>query len=305
MPLFSIIVPVYNARDWLKPCLNSILEQTFKEWEVLLVDDGSTDGSGNLCDDFAAADCRFKVVHQDNAGVSMARNKALEIAGGTYILFVDADDMLLPAALDILAETTTRHPECDLVQFGYQEEDRHYSAATSFFGTAEAFFAQGFLPPRTVWSTLFKGTLARQIAFPAGLPVAEDTEYSARCHFLAEHIGVIPDVLYWYRKDSSSVMRSSISPEKVRSILKIIGHLVQCFDSRSVAVKNAQQRILEQLRMSFYMMLYRANAERRELLAEYRGLNLPPAKYIRALRVADAFPRLYFFIIKHIRQVPQ
>ena len=305
MPLFSIIIPVYNAYKWLRACLESIHSQSFSDWEAILIDDGSVDGSDKICDEYAQADRHFRTVHQRNSGVSVARNVGMQEAMGNYILFVDADDMLLPDALAVLAEVVARNPECDLVQFGYQEEQRLYCAKNAFFGTADAFFAQNILPPRTVWGALFKRTLAMQVSFPTGLPVAEDTEYSVRCHFLAKRIGVIPQVLYSYRKDLSSVMRSRISPEKVRSILTVIGHLEKGLKPRSNSEKIAKQRIIERLRISFYQMLYRTYGERRELLAEYRGLNLPSAKYIRALRVADAFPWLYFFIIKHIRHVPQ
>lgn len=104
-PLISIIVPVYNAEPYLDNCLDSIAAQTWENLEVWLVDDGSTDASPALCDARAAADSRFHVLHQANAGVSAARNAALERATGQYLQFVDGDDYLPSAATERLART--------------------------------------------------------------------------------------------------------------------------------------------------------------------------------------------------------
>ena len=94
LPLISIIIPVYNVKDYLAKCLHSICEQTYKNLEIIVVDDGSSDGSGELCDQFALTDSRIKVFHQENQGQSCARNKGLAIAKGEYIGFVDSDDWI-------------------------------------------------------------------------------------------------------------------------------------------------------------------------------------------------------------------
>ncbi len=99
-PLISIVVPVYNASKYLDRCLKSILNQTYQNMEIILVDDGSTDGSGELCDEYKKLDPRFEVIHQENSGVSIARNKALEIARGEYIAFVDSDDYVTAEFLE-------------------------------------------------------------------------------------------------------------------------------------------------------------------------------------------------------------
>jgi len=100
----SIIVPVYNAEDYLDRCIVSILEQDFASYEVILVDDGSTDSSPLICDRYSATDPRFRTIHKKNGGVSSARNAGLDLAKGEYVMFVDSDDALLPDALDVLFE---------------------------------------------------------------------------------------------------------------------------------------------------------------------------------------------------------
>ena len=101
MPFFSIIIPAYNVAPYLRECLDSVLKQTFTDWEAICVDDGSTDGSGAILDEYAAKDARFRVIHQANAGVSAARNAALDVVNGEYISFVDADDVVNDKFLEV------------------------------------------------------------------------------------------------------------------------------------------------------------------------------------------------------------
>ena len=98
----SIIIPVYNAEDYLSRCLDSILNQAMNSYEVILVDDGSTDSSALICDRYSATDPRFRTVHKSNGGVSSARNAGLNLAKGEYIMFVDSDDALASDALEAL-----------------------------------------------------------------------------------------------------------------------------------------------------------------------------------------------------------
>ena len=119
MPFFSIIVPVYRAEDFLDDCVRSILSQSFSDFELLLVDDGSPDGCGALCDKFAKADRRVRAFHQENRGVSAARNLGLLNATGTYILFVDADDHLVPGALAAIREVQGKIGASDFLYWDF------------------------------------------------------------------------------------------------------------------------------------------------------------------------------------------
>ena len=103
--MVSVIIPVYNSEKYLRQCLDSVLAQTCCDWEAILVDDGSTDSSGAICDEYAAADSRFRVRHGRNVGVSAARNTALDIARGEWLTVIDADDMLAPDALEQWLQT--------------------------------------------------------------------------------------------------------------------------------------------------------------------------------------------------------
>lgn len=114
--LVSIIIPVYNSQSYLEQCVDSVIQQSFQDWECILVDDGSTDGSSILCDEYIKKDQRLKVIHQENLGVSAARNTGIEIAKGKYLTFVDSDDWIDE---DYLLHLVTHSKETDLTVSGY------------------------------------------------------------------------------------------------------------------------------------------------------------------------------------------
>lgn len=118
--MISIIIPVYNVKPYLKRCVDSILTQTYKDFELILVDDGSTDGCGVICDDYKKVDSRIRVIHQVNGGLSAARNTGLDSAVGEYILIVDSDDYISPILLEKCLQAIDGY---DLVAFSYQNVD--------------------------------------------------------------------------------------------------------------------------------------------------------------------------------------
>ena len=130
--MISIIIPVYNGEKHLQRCFDSIRHQTYKDFEVIIVDDGSTDGTGDICDNMARADSRFYVIHQDNAGVSAARNSALEQAKGD-VAFIDADDYVEPDYIEKLKKGLD-YPEVDISYCLGQSEDEYGNLISSVWG---------------------------------------------------------------------------------------------------------------------------------------------------------------------------
>ena len=119
-PLISVIVPIYNVEQYLENCINSILNQTYRNLEVILVDDGSPDNCGKICDRYSDKDPRIKVIHKLNGGLSDARNKGIDTAEGEYLTFVDSDDTILPEMIDKLYQRIVID-QSDLAFCGYQQ----------------------------------------------------------------------------------------------------------------------------------------------------------------------------------------
>jgi len=126
MSKVSIIVPVYNVQEYVGNAVKSLVCQTYRDLEIILVDDGSTDGSGSLCDEFLKQDERIKVIHKENGGLSSARNAGLDIATGDFLLFLDADDYLCLNAVEVLVQIQ-KSTDADIVQFRYEHTDCLYA----------------------------------------------------------------------------------------------------------------------------------------------------------------------------------
>lgn len=179
----SIIIPVYNAEDYLDRCLHSIVDQEFTSYEVILVDDGSTDSSPLICDRYSATDPRFRTLHKPNGGVSSARNAGLELAKGEYIMFLDSDDALLPFAIDDMMEIVAGE---DMVVGGYAVfmggvpiRNVRPAATYSYKDVEYPKFFQDNLRRNcemldAPWAKLFKRKAIGSVRFNEGLHYAED-----------------------------------------------------------------------------------------------------------------------------------
>lgn len=207
--LVSIIVPVFNVEPYLNNCLESIASQSFKNLEIILVDDGSTDRSGDICDSFAQNDRRFIVIHQDNHGLSHARNQGLRLAHGSYISFVDSDDYIHPQMIEILLNKL-RSCGCRLCVCGRRIQDENGN--TVFEDTipeiGNTIQARDVLNKRminnelgfwcVVWNKLFDRGLFDDVEFPVGY-VAEDYYVLSLIYRKCDRVATTSEKLYYYR----------------------------------------------------------------------------------------------------------
>lgn len=193
----SVIVPVYNVEDYLHKCIDSIINQTFTKLEIILVNDGSTDTSPQICDEYAIKDLRVKVIHQQNAGVSVARNSGLRAATGKYITFVDSDDWLEATMYEEMCKITTSENEsdvmmCDFKTVKYDKEDEISANIRKGFYSKSQIIAEiyptllvtedfGRIPIVSACICLFKRTLLtkNEIVFDATLKYSEDYLFMA------------------------------------------------------------------------------------------------------------------------------
>lgn len=210
-PLISVIVPVYKVEQFLSRCINSIRGQTYKHWELILIDDGSPDNSGKICDTYADRDQRILVIHQNNQGVSVARNAGLERVKGEYLYFVDSDDYLESTAFETLVGVAEKQ-HLDMVMHGHYrvESDGGLRDATDWdFSECTADIKRALLLdkiPNFVWGKLFRVDLWDGVRFPVG-QVMEDMYVMAMLIVRAKHMKLITNPLYYYsHENGESIM---------------------------------------------------------------------------------------------------
>ncbi|WP_300266478.1 glycosyltransferase family 2 protein [uncultured Enterococcus sp.] len=229
--LISVIVPVYNVADYLEQCLDSILNQTYKEFEVILVDDGSTDTSYSICDEYVKRDSRFHLFRQENKGLSAARNAGLELCEGGYITFVDSDDFVSPEYLQGMIENLKQadadiaiceHYRLENGTFYFQKHDLNDREIIS---SRDAFKRIHQVNYAVAWGKLFKSSLFRYVRFPVGR-VYEDSFTLPKLYMFCEKIVVLPDELYCYRQRSTSIINSQYSFEKIADHLAVYEEMI-------------------------------------------------------------------------------
>ena len=209
--LISIIVPAYKVEQYLSKCIDSILAQTYTNFELILVEDGSPDNCGNICDEYAKRDSRVRVIHKENAGVSAARNDGISFAKGAYITFVDGDDFIDKAYLEVLFEAADKYC-ADMVFCGFDrlygskvvkhrepiEEGKiadPYELRTKFLSTGEdTVFG-------CVYRVLYKKELLENIRFNMNLSVMEDKLFILQAVSMAKSVVYCGQALYHYRID--------------------------------------------------------------------------------------------------------
>lgn len=237
-PLISVIVTVYNMEACLAACVESVLAQSYPCFELLLIDDGSADNSAAMCDAWAAADGRVRVIHQQNMGLSGARNTGVAEAKGEYLTFIDADDIVMPAYLEVLLHLCRRYDvslaACNhtivrgshrQARFAAGEADRVLSAKEAL---ENVLYQQ--LPDVSCWGKLYYRDLIVAMAYPTG-KIYEDTHAFAPIMLKAGKIAFTPQPLYDYIMRGDSLSHGAFSPVRYQYI--------EAVDHMTGAIENA------------------------------------------------------------------
>lgn len=202
-PVVSIIVPIYNSKKYLRECMDSVLKQTLEDIEVILVDDGSTDGSSELCDELAKEDGRIKVIHQPNGGAAAARNAGIDRATGKWLGFVDSDDYIAIDTYEKAVKLACEH-HADIVQWELDNEFRneiiYLNPGEYVLGEQEVF------DQNVLYSRIFSRDLIERyhIRLPKDRIIAEDQCFSFIALAMAKRVWNLPEVLYFYRDNTES-----------------------------------------------------------------------------------------------------
>lgn len=225
--MVSVIVPVYNVEPYLRECLDSIITQSYTDLQIIIIDDGSTDGSAAICDAYAAKDTRIQVIHQENRGLSAARNRGIELASGRYLTFVDSDDYLLPDFVETLLNLCLEY-DADMSVSSYTilENGRFTPLKIrSFHPEPELFVGQQKMEAYLkhiklsvcAWGKLYAAELFRNIRYPEG-KIHEDSAVFHLVVHAAKRIAYVSKHAYIYRLRPGSITTSAFSPQSLDSI---------------------------------------------------------------------------------------
>lgn len=220
--MVSIIIPVFNAEKYLNRCVDSVLKQTYSNLEVLLIDDGSKDGSGAICDEYATKDCRVRVIHRENTGVSATRNVGLDNASGEYTLFVDSDDYIDEVMVERLLGRAVED-NSDIVMCRYSIDrageistiDMHYKTEYVCFESIKTELLQLYYTNYhtglyNLWNKLIKKSVytTNAIRFDTTLKRGEDAWFIFQCLKQCNRVDYIDESYYYYYQNDSSVMHT-------------------------------------------------------------------------------------------------
>ena len=240
MPAISVLVPVYNVSEFLPRCIESIIQQSFTDFEVLLVDDGSEDGSSIMCDSYAEKDSRIKVFHNQHQGVGTTRECLLLNAKGKYLQFIDVDDWVEPNMLQkmyICAEST----QSDIVSCCFDEVfPENINTYNLVYENKEDFIDDVI---GNNWGVLWKHLILRDLVlsndvhFPRGLDAGEDYQFMVKALVCSNRVSCVNEVLYHYNRCNSSSIMSSVDLAKVLNQIKATVFVESFLAEKNLSVK--------------------------------------------------------------------
>lgn len=237
-PEISIIVPVYKVEKYLSKCVDSILAQTFTDFELILVDDGSPDSCGKICDEYALKDSRIKVIHKENGGLSDARNAGIAVAKGEYLGFVDSDDYIAPDMYELLYRLIRENDAdisiCDAVLVDEETEVNYVDSEKKYIleresALKEMIFKRLFAV--NAWNKLYKKELFSDTLYPKGM-LYEDLAITYKLIDKTKRLVYIPAKKYAYVQRKGSIMNQTGYKVKVDKVL-IVREMIEHFNMRS------------------------------------------------------------------------
>lgn len=225
MSMISVIVPIYRTEKYLDQCIQSIVQQTYKNLEILLIDDGSPDRCPQICDKWVKLDSRIRVIHQINGGGGKARNTALDMAKGRYISFVDSDDYVAPQMFEILLSYFDE--DIDIVECEYCKVKEDFAGfhidypncKMKRYATVDAMRENisGSLFEQIIWNKIYRKSVIGEIRFPEGKMI-DDEFWTYKVIGNARNLVHIDDRLYAYRQQDLSVMHTAFSLQRLQAI---------------------------------------------------------------------------------------
>ena len=293
MPAISIIIPVYNAERYLSQCIESVIAQTFKDWEAILVNDGSKDGSLAICQEYASKDDRIRVIDKPNGGVSSARNKGLEMAQGDWITFMDSDDWLDSDAFEVYYDAAQR-TGADIIKTGYRRvydnenvngNDNNNNKKNDGYEWQEVTVADksdalaklqetGYYA--FVWNMIVSYRIAKALRFDETTPWLEDQFFGYECLLKANKVTLLPKMVYNYRIHESGSLSGVTNPFVIAdSARKDMEYKLRIFGNKHQEIVEKCWNTYHQWQAQAIDSLYKnyGYADRKRFLCEYSPMD--------------------------------
>ena len=250
--LISIVVPIYNVEKYLKTCIDSIINQTYTNLEIILVDDGSLDNCGKICDEYKITDKRIKVVHKKNGGLSDARNAGIDVSTGKYIAFIDSDDYVAENYIEILynlcIENNVLLSECNYkrVQSSDKIETKQDKETCIYTGKemSKRLYTEDCIRTIVVWNKLYKSELFNELRFPKG-KINEDEFTIYKIFYNIDKVAITKEKLYYYRVSPDSIMNRKFNEKRL--------DLIEALEERMKFYKEKREKELYNLTLKSYI----------------------------------------------------
>ncbi|WP_304343807.1 glycosyltransferase [Chryseobacterium koreense] len=241
-PLLSIIVPIFKVEEFLEECIDSILIQGFQNYELILVNDGSPDGCGKICDDYAAKDSRIKVIHKTNGGLSSARNAGIEFASGRYLSFIDSDDFVSVDYFKENMQYLVSHPEVDMLVAQVCHYDKvknttryqHANLLQSKAQVLEYLFSADYIA--SAWINIYQSNIFRDVRFPEGR-IYEDGYILPQIADRAEKVYISDQGIYYYRRRENSITSNRLHATSYRHHLDSYHRIIEYAVKKGISKK--------------------------------------------------------------------
>jgi Glycosyltransferases involved in cell wall biogenesis len=268
MSEISIVVPVYNVERYLNRCISSILKQTFTDFELILIDDGSKDYSASICDEYKEKDSRIKVIHQENAGLSAARNKGIEVSNGKYITFIDSDDFIHPNMLEVLYINIVNF-DADIAMCDHHRVYENKEVPREFCENNITLYTNLEAVRKIVekseermivaWGKLYKQNLFSDIRYPVG-KYHEDEFVTYKLLYKSDRIASTDAKLYYYLQRSNSITGSTYNIKRLEK-LEALNEAIEFFQSENNKTLTylAEFRYLLNIQIAYYRVKYEMN----------------------------------------------
>ena len=312
MSFLSIVVPVYNKAKYIDNCILSILNQDFEDFELILVNDGSSDDSGNICDRYAQTDPRIKTIHQVNQGVSQARNAGISVAVGEFIGFVDADDTIDERMYEVLVRNAIQNDsEISICRLREDAAIKVYPDTLDSVSVLDPdeslrWFFEGKLD-FSACNKIFSRRVAKSVRFEGRM--FEDTFYTFQAFLLSNRAVVIPSPLYNYFNSDNSASVSEFGP-KYFDVIRVTGAMVQMTKARAIMHVSAAMAMdlvmnLSMVNLILFSGKKKYNAQYDEIIKCLRSYkefvtkhSALSAKHRAAYYLVMASERIYFAALK-------